>query len=157
MAKFVLFVGVLFALTAVIAGALGDHMVRKMIISQTMGEEVAAEGNLNEVELSRPAAHRMAQYQTGVQYQMYHGLGMIALGIVMAISARGQVLGLITGLVLIVAVKLFSGTLFVISALGLTQFTLLVPIGGTLMIVGWVMFLVVVLLYEPLVDKEDLD
>lgn len=157
MAKFVLFFGVLFALTAVIAGALGDHLVRKMIISHTMGEEIAAEGNLNKVELSQEAAHRMAQFQTGVQYQMYHGLGMIALGIVMAISARGQLLGLITGLVLIVAVKLFSGTLYVISALGMTQFTMLVPIGGTLMIVGWVMFLMVVLLFEPLVDKEDLD
>ena len=157
MAKFVLFLGVMFALTAVIAGALGDHIVLKMIVIDTMGEEAAAGKKLNEIELSLPAEHRMSQYLTGVRYQMYHGLGMIALGIVMAISARGQMLGLATALVMLVGVKLFSGTLYVISSLGMTQFTMLVPIGGTLLIVSWVMFLIVVLLFEPLVDKEDLD
>ncbi len=158
MAKFVLFLGVLFAMTAVVAGAM-EHAVRGMIIQDTTDADVAEKVS---EELSDPppnaaAAKRLAQYETGVRYHMYHGLAMIGLGTVMVISARGQLLGLISALVMVVGVKLFSGTLYLISAFGMAQLTMLVPIGGSLLILGWLLFLGVVLLFEPLVDKEDLD
>lgn len=158
MAKFVLFLGVLFAMTAVAAGAM-EHAVRGMIIRDTTEGEAASKAS---EELSDPApnaeaAKRLAQYETGVRYHMYHGLAMIGLGVVMAISARGQVLGLIAALVMVVGVKLFSGTLYLISAFGMAELTMLVPIGGSLLLLGWLLFLGVVLLFDPLVDKEDLD
>ncbi|PQO38593.1 DUF423 domain-containing protein [Blastopirellula marina] len=158
MAKFVLFLGVLFAMTAVVAGAM-EHAVRGMIIRDTTDTQVAEKVS---EELSDPApnaaaAKRLVQYETGVRYHMYHGLAMIGLGAIMAISARGQLLGLLSALVMVVGVKLFSGTLYLISAFGMAELTMLVPIGGSLLILGWLMFLGVVLLFDPLVDKEDLD
>lgn len=157
MAKFVLFLGVLFGATAVAAGAM-EHAVRGMIVADVSGADVEVKGD----ELSDPApnpavAKRLAQYETGVRYHMYHGLALIGLGIVMAISARGQVMGIIAAISLVVGVKLFSGTLYLISALGMTQLTMLVPIGGSIMILGWILFLITVLLFEPLVDREDLE
>lgn len=158
MAKLVMILGVLFAMTAVVAGAM-EHAVRGMIIRDTTDSEVAEKTS---EELSDPApneatAKRLAQYETGVRYHMYHGLAMIGLGTIMAISARGQVLGLIAALVMVLGIKLFSGTLYLISAYGMDQLTMLVPIGGSCLILGWLLFLGVVLLFDPLVDKEDLD
>lgn len=157
MAKFVLFLGVLFSGTAVIAGAL-EHAVRGMIESDVSGGDVEA----TQDELSDPApnpevAKRLSQYETGVKYHMYHGLAMIGLGVVMAISARGQALGICAALSLVVGVALFSGTLYLISSLGMTQLTMLVQVGGSIMILGWILFLITVLLFEPLVDREDLE
>jgi len=156
-AKFVLFLGVLFGTTAVVAGAM-EHSVRGMIVSDVSGGESEAVGE----ELSDPApnpevAKRLSQYETGVKYHMYHGLALIGLGIVMAISARGQGLGAISAIAMVVGVALFSGTLYLISALGMTQLTMVVPIGGSIMILGWILFLITVLLFEPLVDREDLE
>lgn len=155
MSKFVLFLGVLFALTAVVAGAM-EHMVRDMIVEATSSGE-PAEGELSDPAPNTEAAKRLSQYETGVKYHMYHGLAMIGLGLTMAVSARGQVIGLIAALAMVVGVKLFSGTLYLVSALGMTQFTMIVPIGGSIMILGWILFLITVLLFEPLVDKEDLE
>ncbi|PQO40282.1 hypothetical protein C5Y96_01540 [Blastopirellula marina] len=157
MAKFVLFLGVLFGATAVIAGAM-EHAVRGMIVADVSGADVELAGD----ELSDPApnpevAKRLAQYETGVRYHMVHGLALIGLGVVMAISARGQIMGIIAALSMVIGVKLFSGTLYLISALGMKQLTMLVPIGGSFMILGWILFLITVLLFEPLVDREDLE
>lgn len=157
MAKFVLILGVLFGATAVAAGAM-EHAVRGMIVADVSGTDAKVAGD----ELSDPApnpevAKRLAQYETGVRYHMYHGLALIGLGIVMAISARGQILGIIAALAIVIGVKLFSGTLYMIAALGMKQLTMLVPIGGSFMILGWILFLITVLLFEPLVDREDLE
>ncbi|WDI40352.1 DUF423 domain-containing protein [Bremerella sp. P1] len=157
MAKFVLFLGVLFGATAVVAGAM-EHVVRGMIVSDVTG----ADAKLTGEELSDPAptpevAKRLSQYETGVKYHMYHGLALVGLGLVMAFSARGQVLGIVSALSLVIGVALFSGTLYLISALGMSQLTMIVPIGGSIMILGWILFLITVLLFEPLVDREDLE
>lgn len=156
-AKFVLILGVLFGTTAVAAGAM-EHAVRGMIIADVAGSDVESGGG----ELSDPApnpevAKRLAQYETGVRYHMYHGLALIGLGVVMAISSRGQLLGILAALSMVIGLKLFSGTLYLISALGMTHLTMLVPIGGSFMILGWILFLITVLLFEPLVDREDLE
>ncbi|MBI1248054.1 DUF423 domain-containing protein [bacterium] len=156
MAKLVLIVGVLFAMTAVIAGAL-EHKVHAMILEDTAGEEVAETSELSDPAPNPEAYRRFSEYETGVKYQMYHGLGMIGLGLLMAFSARGQVLGLCSALSMFLGVKLFSGTLYMMAAFGMDQFVLLVPIGGSLMILGWILFLITVLLFDPLIDKEDLE
>ncbi|MBA2115713.1 DUF423 domain-containing protein [Bremerella alba] len=157
MAKFVLVLGVLFSGTAVIAGAM-EHTVRGMIVSDVSGADADAVGD----ELSDPApnpavAKRLSQYETGVKYQMYHGLAMIGLGMIMACSARGQALGMAAAVSLVLGVVLFSGTLYLIAAMGMSQLTMLVPVGGSIMILGWILFLITVLLFEPLVDREDLE
>jgi len=156
-AKLVLFLGVLFGTTAVVAGAM-EHAVRGMIVSDVSGADAEEAG----AELSDPApnaevAKRLSQYETGVKYHMYHGLALLGLGVVMAISARGQVLGAISAVSIVVGVALFSGTLYLISALGMTQLIMVVPVGGSIMILGWFLFLITVLLFEPLVDREDLE
>ncbi len=157
MAKFVLIIGVLFGATAVVAGAM-EHAVRGMIVSDVAGADIEDEGD----ELSDPApnpavAKRLAQYETAARYHMYHGLALIGLGVVMAISARGHVVGSLGAVAVIIGVVMFSGALYLISALGMTQLTIIVPIGGSIMILGWILFLITVLLFEPLVDREDLE
>lgn len=156
MVKLVLFMGVLLGMTAVVAGAF-EHAVRKMIVEDTTGAAEAADDELSDPAPNAEAAKRLSQYETGVKYHMYTGLAMIGLGLVMAFSTRGQWLGLFSCLGLTVGVMLFSGVLYLLSAFGMAQLVMLVPIGGSIMILGWILFLITVLLFDPLIDKEDLE
>ena len=82
---------------------------------------------------AHPEAARLLQ--TGVQYQLIHGLGVIAVG-VLARSASSRWLAAAGGL-LLAGIVLFCGSLWV---LALTAHSLgpVAPLGGIAMILGWV-------------------
>lgn len=156
MAKLILILGTLLGLTSVMTGA-AEHAVRGMIEKDVQGEHLPEDGPAANRALTDPTvAKRLDQYDTGVRYQMVHALALIGLGLLTAFSVRGQVLGLVSAACFLLGVVLFSGTLYLVSAFGMTQLTMIVPFGGVLMIAGWVIFLLAVVFFEPLVDKEDL-
>lgn len=75
-------------------------------------------------------------WQTATLYLLVHGLGILMLGVLEATSAyRIHVIAL----TLQTGILLFSGTLYLM-ALGLPRWLgAITPVGGTLLIIGWLM------------------
>lgn len=81
----------------------------------------------------------MSVWEKAVNYQMYHGLGLIIIGV---ISGRTSINVNWAGWLLFLGVVFFSGSLYI---LALTQIRILgaiTPIGGVLFIAGWLMLII---------------
>ncbi|GHF57486.1 uncharacterized membrane protein YgdD (TMEM256/DUF423 family) [Deinococcus metalli] len=72
----------------------------------------------------------LADYETGVRYQMYAALALLALGS----SGRPQR----AGLWLTLGAVIFSGSLYVLALSGVRWLGAVTPIGGALLIAGFV-------------------
>lgn len=80
---------------------------------------------------------RLAHWETGVRYQMFHtiALGILAIlashvaGSVPKASAAAFVLGIVV----------FSGSLYIMTLTGLRWLGAITPIGGVAFLVGWVL------------------
>ena len=104
--------GSFFAALAVIFGAFGAHGLKSKI-----------------------SAEDLVIFETGVRYQMYHSLGLILLGL-LGISTSINISQL-PGLLFILGIIVFSGSLYLIPLTGLRWLGAITPIGGTALIVGW--------------------
>ena len=81
----------------------------------------------------------MSVWEKAVNYQMYHGLGLIIIGV---ISGTTSINVNWAGWLLFLGVVFFSGSLYI---LALTQIRILgaiTPIGGVLFIAGWLMLII---------------
>ncbi|MEB3355510.1 MAG: DUF423 domain-containing protein [Synechococcales bacterium] len=86
---------------------------------------------------SRLSPEAIAVFQTGVRYQMYHAIALLAVALLLA-TAKFKALPLIAaGAAFVVGAILFSGSLYLISGLGVTSVGILTPIGGVILIGGW--------------------
>jgi len=116
-------IGALFGLLAVIIGAFGAH---------------GLENNLSE--------HALSRYHTGVQYQFYHVIPLLVLGIISSqlnsSSANTPRLITLSGISFIVGIFLFSGSLYLYALTGITKFGMVTPIGGLAFILGWVFLII---------------
>lgn len=90
---------------------------------------------------SRLPVEILAVFQTGVQYQFYHSLGLILVGI-LARLYKGSTLLTASGLLMLAGTLLFSGSLYIISTTGLRSIGIITPIGGIAFIVAWLMLAV---------------
>lgn len=85
------------------------------------------------------SAEKVASYEVGVRYQIYHGLALL----ILAFNANKFEEGLRTFLIFILAgVILFSGSIYLLAindliALDLRFLGPVTPIGGVLLIMGW--------------------
>lgn len=77
-------------------------------------------------------------WNTSTQYQMYHGLGLILVGILSSDSIFGST-SLLTwaGYLMLVGVIIFSGSLYVYSLTGIKKFGAITPIGGVSLLIAW--------------------
>jgi len=113
--------GASLALIAVLLGAFGAHILKEKI-------------SLTDLQ----------SFETGLRYQMYHALAIILLGL---ITDRFKHLFLTIGFWLFLAgTVLFSGSIYLLSTRELTGFFWtwlgpITPIGGLMLIVGWVMLI----------------
>lgn len=73
-------------------------------------------------------------WQTAVFYHLVHAVALLAL------AAAGGAGRLITWL-WVPGVAIFSGTLYVLATTGIKWLGAITPIGGTLLIVGWIVLL----------------
>lgn len=80
---------------------------------------------------TRLNAPMLADFETAVRYQMYAALALLALGN-QATQARGPFW-------LSVGTVIFSGTLYLLALTGLKWLGAITPIGGVLMILGFVL------------------
>ena len=79
---------------------------------------------------------RQANWDTAARYQMYHALALLAVGL---LAARRCGLAIhLAGLTMTLGTILFSGCLYALVLSGQKWWGAVVPIGGSLMIVGWV-------------------
>jgi uncharacterized membrane protein YgdD (TMEM256/DUF423 family) len=85
----------------------------------------------------------LAIWETAVQYQMFHALALIAIGILMSSKLIGPVSSLNTaGYLMLAGIILFSGSLYVLSLTGIGILGAITPIGGVAFLVGWIMIIV---------------
>jgi uncharacterized membrane protein YgdD (TMEM256/DUF423 family) len=78
----------------------------------------------------------LSAFNTGVQYQIYHGLGLLAL---VALSRYSNVSLRNEAIWLIVGALLFSGSLYLMALSGIRELGMVTPIGGSALIVGWLL------------------
>lgn len=121
--KFFIIVGAINAFISVALGAFGAH---------------ALEGKMPEKYI--------AIWQTATQYQMYHALGLIAIGILMSSSLLGPVSQLNwAGYSMLAGIILFSGSLYVLSLTQIGVLGAITPIGGVAFLASWVLLILAVL------------
>lgn len=88
------------------------------------------------------ASGRFDTFETAVRYQFYHALAMLAVGVLWA--ARPELrLGLI-GALWLAGVLVFSGSLYALCFTGVTKLGAVAPVGGLLLIGGWLSLLLAV-------------
>ena len=87
----------------------------------------------------------LAIWETAVQYQMYHAIGLIVIGILMSTSIIGHVAQLSwAGNLMLAGIIIFSGSLYVLSLSGIGVLGAITPIGGVAFLAAWVMVIVAV-------------
>jgi len=112
-------------------------MHKQLIISGSISAFIA-------VALGAFAAHGLKQHfgeyelaiwQTAVDYQMTHSLGLILMGLL----AKSFSINLNKpGLIMLAGIVLFSGSLYVLSLSGITTLGMVTPIGGMCFLLAWV-------------------
>ena len=85
-------------------------------------------------------------WDTGVQYQMFHAVALLIIGILMSPKLLGSVKQLKAATIFInLGVVFFTGSLFVLAITGIKVLGAITPIGGVLFLTGWVLIIVSVL------------
>jgi uncharacterized membrane protein YgdD (TMEM256/DUF423 family) len=104
--------GALLALAAVAAGAFGAHALR-----------------------DRLTPERLAVFETGARYQMYHALGLIA--VAWALTRWPGQLPVWAGWLFVAGTVLFSGSLYLLALTGIRWWGAVTPLGGVAFLSGW--------------------
>jgi uncharacterized membrane protein YgdD (TMEM256/DUF423 family) len=124
--------GALLAGLAVVCGAFAAHGLDSLFTAKYAGETRLVTGQ----EIPR-AVKYLADFRTGAEYQMYHALGLIAVGLLA--NARGPRRSLaLAGWCFLIGCLLFSGSLYVLTLSGLGWLGAITPFGGVAFIIGWV-------------------
>jgi len=77
----------------------------------------------------------LSTFETGVRYQMYHALGLLALA--WAISRWPERRLSVAAWMLLAGTAVFSGSLYLLVLTGARWFGAITPFGGVALIAGW--------------------
>lgn len=108
-------IGAVSAFVSVAAGAFGAHALK-----------------------ARLTPDMLTIFETGNRYQMYHSLGLLAVGLFAASRPSGLLNG--AGWAMLVGIFLFSGSLYALALSGVRALGAITPLGGVGFLVGWVLF-----------------
>lgn len=86
---------------------------------------------------SRLSERALEIFHTGAQYQMYHALALLALGVFG--RATGQDVST-AGWCWVAGTMIFSGSLYALALTDIKILGAITPIGGTLFLIGWILF-----------------
>jgi uncharacterized membrane protein YgdD (TMEM256/DUF423 family) len=103
------------ALTGVGMGAFGAHGLKHLLSPEAM-----------------------AIYQTAVNYQMWHALGLIAVGVIRYQAPENRMVAW-SGWIMFAGIVIFSGSLYLLALLNLTWLGMITPIGGVCFILAWLL------------------
>ncbi len=119
--KTILITGAVMALLAVLLGAFGAHGLKKLVDSEGIDS-----------------------FTTGVRYQMYHAIICIILGnmSILQETVRRRIFYFFIG-----GITLFSGSIYLlviddVLGVSLSSIGFITPLGGFLLIIGWVLFVI---------------
>lgn len=87
---------------------------------------------------SKLSEYLLGVFQTGVQYQMTHGIALILVAILCRFFPDSAYLTW-AGWCFLGGIVLFSGSLYALSLSGIKVLGAITPIGGVLFLIGWVM------------------
>lgn len=107
-----MFIGALMGLVGVGLGAFGAHGLR-----------------------GRLSPEMLAVFETGVRYQMYHALALLATAMLLS-RAEGRAV-IVAGWSFTAGILIFSGSLYALTLTGVTMLGAITPIGGLAFLVGW--------------------
>ena len=88
---------------------------------------------------ARMSADALSAFQTAVQYQMMHSLALIAVGLWL-LRHPEDMLSRYAALAFCFGILFFSGSLYGLTLGGPRWLGPVTPIGGTLVIAGWLLF-----------------
>ncbi|OLP16768.1 hypothetical protein BST81_18905 [Leptolyngbya sp. 'hensonii'] len=114
MARFFLTIAPILAALAVVAGAFASHALREKVSDRAL--EI---------------------FQTGAQYQMYHALALLAVGLLMGRLELPSTLLTLVGFAFLLGIVLFSGSLYALALSGTKILGAITPLGGAAFILGW--------------------
>jgi len=86
------------------------------------------------------SADSLAVFQTGVQYQMYHALALVLVGIFTRWTDSPWLTW--SGILFTAGIVLFSGSLYLLSMTGTKTLGAITPIGGICFLAGWAFLLI---------------
>ncbi len=78
----------------------------------------------------------LATFETGVRYQMYHALALLAVTYIVTRWA-GSALPSLAGWLFVAGILLFSGSLYLLALTGVRWLGAVTPFGGLAFIAGW--------------------
>ncbi len=113
-AKIFIGLGALNAFIAVAMGAFAAHKLKAML-----------------------SAHYLSVVHTAADYQFYHALGLILIGLLYQQHASRQLVRV--GWLMLCGIILFSGSLYVLALSGITWLGMITPIGGLCFLIAWLM------------------
>lgn len=121
MTRFILATAGLYGLLGVALGAFGAHALA-----------------------ARLGTDMQAIWHTGVEYQFYHALALLAVGVLLRNGLTGNWLHA-AALCFAIGILIFSGSLYVLALSGARWWGAITPVGGLFLIGGWVALFVAVL------------
>ncbi|MCL6632473.1 MAG: DUF423 domain-containing protein [Alicyclobacillus herbarius] len=77
-------------------------------------------------------------FRTGAEYQMYHALALILVGILVHLDIGGRFMRA-AGWLFGIGIVLFSGSLYLLSTTGVPRIGVITPFGGICFLVGWLL------------------
>lgn len=80
--------------------------------------------------------YHLAIYRTGVEYQMWHALGLALVGVMVRQFPDMRLLSK-AGWFMFAGILLFSGSLYILSISGIRWLGWITPFGGMAFLVGW--------------------
>ena len=109
--------GGILGLLGVVAGAMGVHALRDVLDAKALNT-----------------------FETGVRFQMYHALALLAVGLLAGQWKTGIVK--LSGVLFTVGVVLFSGSLYILAITGIGVFGAIAPLGGLSLMAAWTSLIV---------------
>lgn len=116
--KTFIIIGAINAFLSVALGAFGAH---------------ALEGKIS--------AKYIETWNTGVQYQMFHAIGILIIGVMLGNLAPSSLLSW-SGWLMLTGTILFSGSLYVLSLSGIKVLGAITPLGGVSFLAAWVLLII---------------
>jgi len=115
--KNILLSGAIFMALGVLLGAFGAHALKNSL-----------------------SPEMLAVYKTGVEYQFYHALGLLLIGLI-GFRLNSKWIQ-VSAILLIVGIILFSGSLYILSISGIKIIGAITPIGGISFVSGWICLII---------------
>lgn len=117
---FFIIAGAVNAAIAVMLGAFGAHALKEKL-----------------------SERYLAIWETAVQYQMFHAIGLLVIGVLASSALFGSSPQLNwAGYLILAGIIIFSGSLYALSLSGVGILGAITPIGGVLFIAGWIMLII---------------